>query len=99
MSGPSDTPEQVLILRLADGTQLAIRCHDVDGQQVVDREPVFATEPTLPAAQGQTCDSRSRHGADRRRETESLGFVIKLSPYDAGLCSNDPCNRIDANTL
>ena len=47
------SPEQIGVLVLAGGDQLAIRRDEVDGEQVVDRRPVLAHQPADPASQGQ----------------------------------------------
>ena len=43
------SPEQIGVLVLAGGDQLAIRGDEVDGEQVVDRRPVLAHRPADPA--------------------------------------------------
>ena len=43
------SPEQIGVLVLAGGDQLAIRRDEVDGEQVVDRRPVLAHQPADPA--------------------------------------------------
>ena len=46
-------PEQVGVLVLARPYELALGGDDVDGEQLVDREPVLARDPADPAAEGQ----------------------------------------------
>src|ERR1051325_5862000 len=80
MSGPPDTPEEVVVLTRADRTQFPIGRDNVDRQKIVDCETMFTGKPTLSTAKGQPRDTSRRDGADRSGEAEMLGRAVQFGP-------------------
>ena len=59
----SDRPEQVRILVVAGGDELARRQDDLSGQQIVTAQPPLPVEPTDATAERQAADTGRRHHA------------------------------------
>ena len=57
----SHRPEQVGVLVLGRPEQLAFGGHDVNGEEVVDREAVLAHQPSDTATEGKPGDSGVAH--------------------------------------
>ena len=56
-AGTADAPEQLRLLGLAGPDEPAVGGHELDGAQVVDREPEAPLEPSDPATERQPGDA------------------------------------------
>src|SRR5262249_47329830 len=73
--------------------------NDVYGQQVIDRESVFAREPAEAAAKRKARDTRVGVGPTSRRQPEGLRFMVELAPAQAGLRPGGTGYRVNAHSL
>ena len=92
-------PEQIRVVVLAGGDELAVRSDEVDGEQVVDRRAVLAHQPADPAAERQAGDAGVRDDAADRGEPEELCLAVELAPQHARLGARRPRCRVDADAL
>ena len=81
----AQAPEEVGVLGLARLDELAVGGHQVDGQQLVDREPVLAHDPADAAAEREPGDPGVGDDPAGRREPERLRLAVELAPEHAGL--------------
>ena len=95
----AQAPEEVGVLRLARLDELALGGDEVDGEQLVDRQPVLALQPADAAAERQAGDAGVGDDPARRREPERLGLAVELAPEHAGLRPRRARLRIDADAL
>ena len=93
------SPEQIGVLVLARGDQLAIRRDEVDGEQVVDRRAVLAHQPADPAPQGQSRNARVAHDSTHGRKPKELGLAVELAPQDARFGARRPGLWVDVNAF
>ena len=77
----------------------AVRCDEVDREQVVGRQPVRPAQPADAAADGQAGDSRVGDLAAGGREAERLRLAVELAPRQAGLGDCRLRRRIDMDAL
>ena len=84
-SSAADRPEQIIVVASVRRHDTAIGQHDVGGEQVVQREPVFANQPPETAAEGQARHAGHRHEAAGRGQTVRLKRVVHLGPVAAAL--------------
>src|SRR5687768_18497733 len=89
-------PEQISVLLRARVPQLAIRIHDVDGFEIVDREAELASQPPEPAAEREPADARVRDGAEWCGQTLRQAFVVHLPEQRAALHPRAALLRIHA---
>jgi hypothetical protein len=92
-------PEQVGVLVLAGGDELAIGGDHVGRQQVVAGQAALAQQPADPAAEGEAGDAGAGHQAAGDGQAERLGLVVELRPRDPGLGGSPPAGRIDPDAL
>ncbi len=90
-------PEQVRVLVRRRALEAPVGSDDVDGAQVVHREPVTPREPAEPAAEGQPADARMRHRARRSHESERHRFVVDLAEQAPALDVHGARFRVDSN--
>jgi hypothetical protein len=81
----AQSPEEVWVFVIGGPDLLACGGHEVDGKQVVDREPVFAHQPPDPTTQGQTGDSRMADDAACGGKTVGLCLTIDATPKRTAL--------------
>ena len=93
------SPEQIGVLVLAGGDELAVRRDEVDGEQVVDRRAVLAHQPADPAPEGQPRNARVAHDSTHRRKPEELGLAVELAPQHARFGARRPGLRVDVNAF
>ena len=98
-SGAAHAPEQIGVVVLAGGDELAVRSNEVDGEQVVDRRAVLAHQPADPAAERQAGDPGVRDDAADGGEPEVLRLAVELAPQHARLGARRPRCRVDADAL
>ena len=98
-AAPAQGPEEVRMGFLGDVQHLAVRGHQLDGEQVVDGEAVDAVQPAEPAAERESGDSRRRDDSARGRQPVQRGLLVELAPRDASLCSHGLRGRIDVDAL
>ena len=95
----TDAPEEVRVLILAGGENLAVGRHQVDRDQVVYRRPVLSHEPADTAAQGEPRDAGVRDDPAYRRQSVKLRLAVELAPQHAGLRPGRTRHRIDPDPL
>jgi hypothetical protein len=88
-------PEQIRVLRDAGAHQFARRGHEVDGEEVVDRQSVLPAQPAEAAAEREPRDSRRRVDPQRGRESEGLSLPIEIGEPGARLDARGPRRGID----
>ena len=76
-------PVQVLVLFGARVTELAVRVHDVDRLDVVEREAEAPRQPAEAGAECQSPDASVRYRARRRDEAERHRLVIQFAEQAA----------------
>ena len=88
-AGAADAPEELRLLRLARPDRAAVGGHELDGPQVVDRQPEVALQPAHAAAERQAGDSGVADHADRADEAVRLGRDIELAEERAAVRPGD----------
>jgi hypothetical protein len=91
-------PEQIGILRLVGRDDASVRQDDVGGQQVVDRQPVFAGEVTDAAAERQAADAGRRDEPARHRQPEGVRGMVDIAPWRAAFDAHGAFSGIDVDT-
>src|SRR5204863_2552354 len=91
----ADPPKQIRVDVLARSHELPVGGHDVDGEQLVDREAELAHQPADPAAEGQPSEPRVRDDSGRNGEAELLRLAVELTEEHAGLGARDALLRVD----
>ena len=91
----SQRPEQVGVLILGRAQQLAVGRHDVDGEEVVDREAVLAHQPTDATAEGEPGDAGVAHDSAGGGQTVRLRLVIDVAPQRTTLHPGPAVGGID----
>ena len=76
---PAHAPEEVRVLLRARLDELSVGRHEVDGDELVDRQPVLAHDPADPAAEREPGHAGVRDDAGRHREPERLRFPVELA--------------------
>ena len=90
-------PVQVLVLLGARVTELAVRVHDVDRLDVVEREAEAPRQPAEARAECQSADAGVRYRAGGRDEAERHRLVIQFAEQAATIDPGLACGRIDAH--
>jgi hypothetical protein len=80
----ADRPEQVRVVLGIDVQELAVRGHDLGGEQVVDRHAVLADEEADPATERDPGDADGAGVAEARREAVLCGGRRVLARGQAG---------------
>ena len=91
-------PEEICVLVRARLHELALGRHEIDRDELVDREPVLAHDPADPAAEREPGDAGVRDDAGRHREPERLRLLVELAragrrPARAPFASRDRPGR------
>ena len=92
------TPEEVSVRGGARGPQLAIGRHDVDGDEVIGSQAVFASRPADPATQGQARNAGIGAGAPSGGQTERLGLVVEVDPLGPPFSPDGAPTGVDTHT-
>ncbi len=95
----ANRPEEVGVLVRAGTQDITVGGDDLDGEQVVDRQPKLAREPAHPAAERQTGDAGVGDHAGRYRQAVSLGRAVKITEQGASPSASDAGDRIDGDLL
>ncbi len=95
----AQAPEQLGLAVRVDAQPFAVRGDEVDGAQVVDREPVPAHEVAEPAAEGEPADPDVADRPARGGEAVSLGGEVQLRPREAGGRAGDAAGGVDRHRL
>jgi hypothetical protein len=92
-----ETPEQVRVLILVGVHEATVRRHDVDRQQVVDREPELPLQAPHTAPERQPGGPGVRDDADRADEPERLRLVVELREDGTAVHPRSAARWIDAH--
>ena len=84
----AQAPEEVRVLGLARLHELPVGGHQVNREELVDRQSVLSLEPADAAAQGEAGDAGVGDDPAGRREPEGLCLAVQLAPEHPGL---SPC--------
>ena len=95
----ADPPEEVGVLIPARGEELALRRHQVDREEVVDRRAVLSHEPADAAAEGEARDAGVGDDPAHRRQAVKLRLAVELAPEHAGLGPGGARRRVDPDPL
>ena len=95
----ADRPEQVRVVLGVDAEQLAVRGHDLGGQQVVDREAVFADEVAHATAKRDPADPDRAGVAEPGREAVGIGRDRVRGRGQARLGPCGPALHVDLERL
>ena len=94
-AGPAHAPEELGILVLACPQYPAVRGHELDRKQAVDREPELALQPAHPAAEREAGHPGVGDNADRADEPVRLRGVVELGEERAAAHAGSAPLRID----
>ena len=75
----ADGPEQIRVRIRRCRAHLTISANHLGGQQVVDRQPVLAANPSLSTAEREPGYAGVGDDAARRDEPEGLGLVVHVA--------------------
>ena len=78
-------PEQVWVLVFARAHELAVRRHDLRGDEVVRGEPVLSLEPAAAASEREPGDAGRRDPPAGRRQADRLRRGVQLAPQHPAL--------------
>ncbi len=95
----AQSPEEVGVVRLASGSECAVRQHQIDLDQIVNGEPILAAEIAVAAAEGQTRNACGRNNAERDGKSECMGSVVNIARLASSAYPHSSVGRIDAHTL
>ncbi len=98
-AGTADAPEEVRLLGLAGPHEPAVGGHELDGAQVVDREPEAPLEPSDAAAERQPRDARVTDDADRADEPVRLRRDVELTEQRAAVHPRGARRRIHRHAV
>lgn len=93
----ADRPEQVRVLVLAGGDDLAVGEDHLYRDQVVTCEPVDRGRPAVAASCREAADAGARDAASRRMEAVRLRGTIELAPEDAAVGAGRAGHGIDVD--
>ena len=91
-------PEEIRVLGGAGGQEAPIRSDEIDGEEIITREPVFPGQPAQAPAQREARDARRGVRAAGGGQTKRLGFVIEFAPCDPAFRTGRP-SRGSTRTL
>ena len=94
-AGAAEAPEELGLVGLGRAHQPAVGGDEVDGGQVVDREPEAALEAADSPAEGQPGDAGVADDPDRAHEAMRLRGDVELAEEGAAVRAGDPGPRID----
>ena len=77
-TGAAQAPEELGLVCLGCAYEAAVCSDDLNGGQVVDRQPVRALEPANATAEGQSGDPGVAHDSDRADKAVGLRRDVEL---------------------
>ena len=92
-------PEQVGVLGGTGCEHVPIGSDDLNGQQVINREAVFAHQPAYAPTQSESCQPGSRDITDGGGQPKCLGLAHKFADGEACLGPGDALHRIDLDAF
>jgi hypothetical protein len=95
----AQAPEELDVLSVARLDELASGGDQVDGEELVDRQPVLSLKPAEAAAERQAGDAGMGDDPAGGREPESLGLAVELAPKRACLDPRRARLRVDPDPL
>ena len=95
----ADTPEQIRVFGCIGRQHPAIGRHDVDREEVVDGQAVFAHQPADATTQCQTREARSSDGASRGRKSKFLCPGNEFKQPEPGLSARSTLNGVDRDAF
>ena len=93
----AETPHQVGMRLVGYLQHLAVRGHQLDGDQVVAGEALGRHQPAQTAAQRVAGDPGGRDGAPGDGESVHPGRVVDVAPARAALCPGRRSRRVDVD--
>ncbi len=93
--GATQAPEELRLLGLGGTHEAAVGSDELDGDEVVDRQPEVALEAADSPAEGQPGDARVADDADRADEAVRLRGDVELPKEGAAVRAGDPILRVD----
>jgi hypothetical protein len=97
-SGAAHAPEELGLRVRARPHDVALGRHELDLEQVVDRQAVLAHEPTDSAAEREAGHARVRDGAGGDGEAVLLRRAVELAEEDARIHANLARRGVDGDT-
>ena len=94
-AGAAEAPEELRLLGLGRADESAVGGDELDGGQVVDREPEVALEAADSPTERQPGDAGVADDADRADEAVRLRRDVELAEEGAAVRSGGPGPRID----
>jgi hypothetical protein len=98
-AGPAEAPEEVRLLLVARPDLASVGRDEVDGEEVVDRQPVLALEPPHAAAEREAGDARVRDDTDRADEPDRLRLTVELAEERAAVHPGRALGGVDAHAV
>ena len=92
-----DAPEELGVLALVRLHEPTVGGHDVDGQQLIDGQPVLAHQPSDAPAEGQSRQPGVGDDAGRNGQPEGLGLAVELAEQHPRLGPRRPGLGVDAD--
>src|SRR5439155_19145557 len=89
-AGATKAPEEIWVVFIAHVAQRAIRGHEFNREQVVDREAVLSLKAAHAASEREPRDAGVPDDADRTREAVLLRGAVELLEKSAALDSRGP---------
>jgi len=98
-SAAADAPEQIGVLVPAGLHKFSVGGDQIDGEELIDGQPVLSHQPSDSAAERQSGDAGVGDDPPRDREPECLRLAIELSDQYPGLRPDGLCLGIDPDAL
>jgi hypothetical protein len=93
----AQTPEKVCILGGIYRQQLALGGDEIDGEEIVAGEAVFAGKPAKAASKRKSGNTGAGDRAPRGCEAKCLGLAIEVRPGSPALGAHRVTCRIDSD--
>ena len=93
-AGAAEAPEELRLVRLGRAYEPAVGGDELDGSEVVDREPEVALEPADSPTEGQPGDAGVADDSDRAHEAVRLRGDVELAQEGAAVRAGDAGPRI-----
>ena len=97
-AGATQAPEELGLLGLARVNEATIGGDEVDGDQIVDRQPEVPLQPADSAPERQSCDAGVAHDPDRADQPMRLRGDIELAEEGTAVRACDPPRGVDLDT-
>jgi hypothetical protein len=96
-SAAAKRPEEIRVLLRRCRTHLTVGAGDLGGEDVVARETVFSTEPSVAAPEREPGDACLRDGPERCGEAEDLRLPVDVAEERTALNTCDLCLHVDVD--